>query len=56
MDVSQIGGQLGKLSFDIEPGTIPVDQCADSKSVSQIMQPRAATVILGRYAQAELLG
>ena len=52
----QIRGQLGKFSFDIEPGAIPVDQCADSKSVSQVMQPWAATVILGRYAQAELLG
>src|SRR3974377_2066310 len=56
MHVPQIRCQLGEFSFDIEPGAIPLDQCADSKSVSQIMQPRAATVILGRYPQAELLG
>src|SRR3974377_2533759 len=56
MRVPQIRCQLGEFSFALQPGAIPLDKCADSKSVSQIMQPRAATVILGRYPQAELLG
>ena len=56
VDVPQVGGQLGEFSFDIEPGAIPVDQGADGKSVSHVMQPWTAAVTLGRCAEAELLG
>jgi len=44
-----------KLSFDIEAGAIPLDQRACGESVSQVMQAWTATVMLSRYAQAELL-
>jgi hypothetical protein len=56
VDVPQIGGQLGKFSFDIEPAAIPEDQSADGKSVSHIMQPWTTAVALCWHAEAELLG
>ena len=55
MNVPQIGAQFGELSFDIEAGSIPLDQCARRESMAQVMQPWTATVILGRHAQANLL-
>ena len=56
VDVPQIGGQLGEFPFHIEPGAIPVDQGAGGKSMSHVMQPGTATMTLGRYAEADLLG
>ncbi len=47
--------QFGKLSFDIKASAIPLDQGACGESMAHVMQPWTATVVLGRYAQADLL-
>ena len=46
MDVAQIGGQLRKFPLHIEPGTIPLNQGAGSKSMSHVVKPWTTAVPL----------
>ena len=55
MPMPQVGGQLGEFSFDIDAGTIPVDQGAGGKSMTHVLQPWTVAVALGKCTEADLL-
>ena len=56
MNMPEIRGQLWEFAFDIQSGSVPVDQRASGKSVSHIVEPGTPAMTLGYGAEAELLG
>ena len=56
MYMPEIGCQLWEFPFDIEPGSVPMDQRASSKSVTHIMEPWTMAMALRDGTETELLG
>ena len=55
MHMPEIRGQFWEFSFDIDPGSVPIDQRASGKSVAHIMEPWTMAMALRDGAEAELL-
>ena len=53
--MSEIGGELGEFAFDIESGTVPVDQRAGGKPMAHVQKPGAAAMPRGLCAETQLL-
>ena len=55
MDVSEVGGQLWEVSFQVESLSIPLDQCESGKSVTHVMEPGTTSMALCHATETELL-